>query len=340
MSDLISAMECWSGRTDSTTDYESFRWHQKVQPLDIDAAAPFGGKVGIAFVGFCSDQGISRNRGRTGAAAAPDYIRRQMAGLPCAFLPEVTLCDAGNIICRGVPLEEAQARLAKTVKKLLELNYFPIVLGGGHETAFGHYMGHHDFLLARGEEPELGIVNFDAHFDLRPYENGSSSGSMFLQIADLCKKEGSRFRYLPVGIQIHSNTQRLFKTACELGSRYILAKDIQKNGVADTLGRIDPFLGECDSVFMTVCADVFAASFAPGVSAAQSLGLDPEAVLPLIKHIVGSGKVCGFDICEVSPRFDHDNATANLAAVILFAVVNALCRREGLMTEFELLDNM
>ena len=53
-------------------------------------------------------------------------------------------------------------------------------------------------------------------------------------------------------------------------------------------------------------------------------------VLPLIKHVLRTRKVRGFDICEISPRFDQDNTTANLGAVIIFAVVNTLCRLNGL----------
>ena len=52
--------------------------------------------------------------------------------------------------------------------------------------------------------------------------------------------------------------------------------------------------------------------------------------LPLIKHVLRTRKVRGFDICEISPRFDQDNTTANLGAVIIFAVVNTLCRLNGL----------
>ena len=66
------------------------------------------------------------------------------------------------------------------------------------------------------------------------------------------------------------------------------------------------------------------------VSAPQSLGLDPEVVLPLLKHVLRTRKVRGFDICEISPRFDQDNTTANLGAVIIFAVINTLCRMNGL----------
>ena len=93
---------------------------------------------------------------------------------------------------------------------------------------------------------------------------------------------------------------------------------------------MDTFLYQCSSAYVTVCTDVFSSAFAPGVSATQSLGLDPEVVLPIIKHILRTRRVRGFDICEISPRFDQDNTTANLGAVIIFAVVNTLCKLNNL----------
>ena len=93
---------------------------------------------------------------------------------------------------------------------------------------------------------------------------------------------------------------------------------------------MDTFLYQCSPAYITVCTDVFSSAFAPGVSATQSLGLDPEVVLPIIKHILRTRRVRGFDICEISPRFDQDNTTANLGAVIIFAVVNTLCKLNNL----------
>ena len=116
----------------------------------------------------------------------------------------------------------------------------------------------------------------------------------------------------------------------ELGVDYVLAKDLQASNLESILERMDQFLYQCDDTYITVCSDVFSSAFAPGVSAPQSLGLDPEVVLPLIKHVLRTRKVRGFDICEISPRFDQDNTTANLGAVIIFAVVNTLCRLNGL----------
>ena len=361
-----SAMEYWKGRVDSDTDYDAFRWHQWVQPIDLsdESLEPFDGKLGFAFIGFCSEQGIKRNKGRVGSALAPDFIRGQMSNLPCAFSQEVKLFDAGNIICEGMSMENGQIGLGHAVEKILSLNLFPIVLGGGHETTFGHFLGeYHNLRKASGKtdpagasdlideggyansaaagagtgagalgeaKARFGIVNFDAHFDLRPYNNGSSSGSMFRQIADICHDDGEKYRYMPLGIQQHSNTVQLFKVAKALGVNYILAKDFQTMGYASILEKVDLFMGDCENAYMTICTDVFSSAFAPGVSATQSLGLDPEVVLPVIKHILRTRKVKGFDICEISPRFDQDNTTANLGAVIIFAVVSTLCKMDGL----------
>lgn len=322
---ILSAMENWKGRNDSDTDYEAFRWHQIVQKANLDNMEPFTGRMAFVFIGFCCEQGVERNKGRIGTAAAPDFIRRQMANMPCTFPQDVKLFDAGNIPCYDITLEEGQDLLKRTVHKAMDLNLFPIVLGGGHGTAFGHYMGIHDHIQNNKDDENIGIVNFDAHFDIRPYDNGNTSGTMFRQIADLCKKENKPFQYMPIGIQRHSNTVSLFKTADRLGADYIEAQDIQSGTYINIIERVDSFIYDLDNIYITICADVFSSAFAPGVSATQSLGLDPDVVLPILKHILRSRKTIAFDICEVSPRFDQDNTTANLAAVLVFSVIDTIC---------------
>lgn len=336
LDNYVSAMECWHGRVDSDSDYDTFRWHQWVEPLDLNECKKiYDGELGFAFIGFCSEQGVKRNKGREGTALAPDFIRRQMSNLPCTFCREVKLYDAGNIICDEITLETGQRLLAAAVEKIRGLGLFPIVLGGGHETTLGTFQGLLSDLKTNDETPDLGIINFDAHFDLRPYEKGGSSGTMFLQMADICRKENMDYHYLPLGIQRHSNTVKLFKTAKELGVDYVLAKDFNPGNVANVLEKVDTFLYPCKNTYITICTDVFSSAFAPGVSATQSFGLDPEVVMPVLKHILRTRKVRGFDICEISPRFDQDNTTANLGAVLIFAVVDTLCSLKGLQVETE-----
>jgi len=325
----------WSGRVDSDRDFEAFRWHQWVKGIDLneEGLSRYEGKLGIAFIGYCSDEGIRVNKGRTGAAKGPDSIRRELANLPCSFTRDVELFDAGNIFSENCTVEEGQELLSRAVEKLMGLNLFPVVLGGGHEIAFGHFSGILNHLSKYHEKPKIGIINFDAHFDIRPYSDGGSSGTAFRQIADLTRDNGQQYAYFCIGIQRHSNTISLFKTARELKVEYILAKDIMLSSDWSAFEGLDDFLSLQDHIYITICSDVFSSAYAPGVSAVQPLGLDPEMVLKLIKYIAKSKKVVSFDIAEVSPRFDQDNITASLASVLIFAMVNSLARIEGAFLE-------
>lgn len=340
LKNYVSAMEQWQGRVDSTDDYDAFRWHQWVKPIDLNENhAHFDGAQAFVFIGFCCDLGVQRNKGRAGAALAPDLVRRRMCNLPCTFTQEVQLFDAGNIVTNGIELEEAQALLAEAVNQILDMGMFPIVLGGGHETTFGHYMGqlqHIESELAEAGsdvKPDLGIVSFDAHFDMRPYDQGCSSGSMFRQIADLCEERQMPFGYMPLGIQRHSNTVNLFKVAEEKGVNYVLARMLQYGSSAEVYEHVDNFMYKHENVYITICTDVFSAAFAPGVSATQALGLDPEVVIPIIKHVIRTRKVRGFDVCEIAPRFDKDDTTASLGAVLIFAVVSTICAMKELSVD-------
>lgn len=316
----------WNGRIDSLDDFDAYRWHQWIERIDLidEKLTPYENKLGIGFIGFCSDEGIKINNGRVGAFDGPEAIRKNMANLPCCFSKDVKLFDAGNIINRNCTLQESQELLAILVEKILDLNLFPILLGGGHEIAFGHYNGVLNYLKKHTNKPKIGIINFDAHFDLRPYDKGSSSGTMFRQISDVCIQEKIDFSYFCIGIQEHSNTLSLFNTANELNTKYILAEDMKEKEEIDLLNKLRNFIAQQEYIYISICSDVLAAAYAPGVSAPQPLGITPQKLLKYLKYILRSKKVISFDIAEISPKLDIDNMTSNLAASIIYSLVDTL----------------
>jgi formiminoglutamase len=318
----------WSGRIDDREDIDSFRWHQLIEFIDLnktDMKPIPEGERGFCFLGYCCDCGVKENLGRVGSDKAPSIIRRELSNHPRSIDDHTQILDGGNIICPEDDLDQVSRELSTIVEKMLSLNLFPIILGGGHDLAYGHYRGIRKALDKKGKEPPLmGIISFDAHFDLRPYKSGPSSGSMFTQIADEYAHDNTELPLFYLGIQKTGNTLALFKRAEEIGAQYIFAKDIADSTLPDVVELLDGFLAKNDYVYLTICADVFSSAYAPGVSAPQPFGLHPETALKLIKHIVGSGKIISFDIAEVLPRFDEDNRTAKLAAIIIFAVINKL----------------
>lgn len=316
----------WNGRIDSHDDFTCFRWHQKIIKVDLKDKNldPFQGNLGFAFLGYPCEKGIIKNKGRTGAALGPDRIRERLSNLPWHFPQDVFIFDAGDISGRDSILEETQNSLSQAVERILSLNLFPILLGGGHDIAYGHYRGVFNHIKDRGRGEKIGIINFDAHFDLRSYSEGPSSGTMFKQIASHATNNGTNYSYLCLGILKQCNTAHLFNTADRLGVEYILAENMKSCDLLPSLQTIDNFIKRHDYIYITVCADVFSSAYAPGVSAPQPFGLAPEKVLIFLEHILQSQKVISFDIAEISPKLDVNGITSNLAANVIFSLVDTI----------------
>ena len=255
----------WAGRTDHETDWNQFRYHQII-----------GEEADCVLIGFECDEGVRRNNGRVGAAGAPNALRAALSNMAWRLPEGSHLADAGNVVCIGEQLEEAQQELGLVVKTHLDERRTPIILGGGHETFYGHYLGARGFL---GQEKKLGIINIDAHFDMRPYDVKPSSGTMFRQILENDANAG----YLVLGIQRYGNTESLFQKADELGCKYICEEELTDENMN---AAVDAFILEHDAIILTLCMDVLEASAAPGVSAPSPFGLEPKVVRSIIRKVV------------------------------------------------------
>jgi formiminoglutamase len=311
-------MNEWQGRTDGTSP-DVLRWHQVVKIAGDTLPVLASGQKGIAFLGFACDEGVRRNKGRTGAAAGPEALRKMCASFPVHFDHHV-LVDAGDIVCSNQDLEAAQEALSGKVQQLIAAGYLPVLFGGGHEIAYAHERGIRRSMQDGGQ---LGIINFDAHFDLRePEEAGATSGTGFWQMAQDRKAAGMPFHYLALGIQQNSNTRRLFNTADALGVEYLHASLFQPKYHDQLIGAIEAFIRRNDRIYLTTCLDVFAAPYTPGVSATAYNGLVPDALfLDCFRTVLRSGKLAGADIAELNPSLDIDNRTAKLAASLVFEIV-------------------
>ncbi|WP_437124761.1 formimidoylglutamase [Brevibacillus laterosporus] len=300
--------DLWTGRTDHTERRSSFRYHQIVELADLEKLQSFKDST-CAIIGFECEEGVRRNQGRLGAAKAPNAIRQALASLPWKLEEGKRIIDVGNIKCQNEKLEEAQEELGLAVSKIFSKSVTPIILGGGHETLYGHYLGVRKHI---GNDASLGIINIDAHFDLRSYENQPSSGTMFRQILENDKNS----QYFVLGIQRFGNTQELFDKADELGAQYIYEEDMTEERMDDIITALDEFIEKQDYVMLTLCTDVLNAAFAPGVSAPSPFGLTPMVVRALIRKVTAHGKALSFDICEVNPVLDENGRTVKLGAYL------------------------
>ena len=293
----------WQGRVDVEESGPSPRWHQHVRPFADDS------RGGVALVGFAVDEGVRRNGGRPGAAEGPLLLRKALAGLP--VLGEPAVWDAGDVACADGQLEAAQDALAQRVARAMAQGCVPLVLGGGHEVAWGTFQG---FMHARPQAQRVLVVNFDAHFDLRRAAQGNS-GTPFRQMQEWCMSHARPFDYRVVGISQFANTQALFDRADALGVRYVLDDALQSEaGLLQAQAALEHDMAQCDAVYLTIDLDVLPGGVAPGVSAPAPLGMPLALVERLVDAVLASRKLVAADIAEFNPAFDRDGLTAKVAA--------------------------
>jgi formiminoglutamase len=295
----------WSGRKSDQIEY----WHQAIQPVaNLKLREDSIKKIGI--LGYSGEEGVIRNQGRTGTIEGPSAIRK-MLGSVALHLPEnLPILDYGDVFTLDQDMESSHEVISKTTYDLLKTNHFPVLLGGGHDMAYAHGKGVLKHVKEKGEK--LGIINLDAHFDLRPPIKGKGhSGSPFYQLAE---ENPADFNYLALGIQRAANPKSLFEAAEKFKARYIVMEDFRLHNWEYIEEQIIWFIDSVNKIYLTIDLDGFSSAFAPGVSAPSPMGFNPQIAFKVFELIVKSKKLISLDVVELNPQFDQDNATARLAA--------------------------
>jgi formiminoglutamase len=265
-------------------------------------------------VGFPQDEGVRRNHGRPGAAEAPERIRHWLYRLTtCDFDGDLALhppIDAGNIRVVGT-LEESQQALGEVVAGLLAAGAIPVVLGGGHETAFGHFLGY------AHSNTRCGIINLDAHLDVRPYTDGGNSGTPFRQALEHPSK--ALAGYVCLGAQAGSvsraHVEYVEQQGGKIGWDWKVGQSLVSRFFWPELQRL---AGLGAKVYVSLDADVVSAAEVPGVSAPNPLGLSGIEVAQCVRLAGLSPEVASFDLVEINPRIDRDEQSCRWAARVIW----------------------
>jgi formiminoglutamase len=278
-------------------------------------------------LGFPCDEGVRRNGGRAGAAGAPRAIRHWLYRLTPrdlasgADLGALRPLDLGDVRA-GADLEQAQRHLGEVVGAVLSAGAVPVVLGGGHETAYGHYLGY----LAAGKAP--GVINLDAHLDVRPLREGRGhSGSPFRQMLEHPRAPLPGERYVCLGAQPFATARAHLAYLRDRGGEVVWRAEVEGRLGEHFLRRRERLAAGGCPVYVSLDADVVRAADVPGVSAPNPLGLGGAEVAECLRLAGASGGVASLDLAEVNPALDPGGLSARWAALALWHFLAGLALR-------------
>ena len=241
---------------------------------------------------------------RPGQRFGPTRIREVSIGLEeYSFyldreLGDVPFFDAGDIPLPFGNAEKSLTEIKTFVQKVLADGKIPVGLGGEHLVSLPVMEAVYE------KYPDLAIIHFDAHTDLRTDYEGEqySHATPIRKIAD---KIGPQNVY---SFGIRSGLKEELQWAKENGMHIALFE------VLEPLKQVLPSLAG-RPVYVTIDIDVLDPAHAPGTGTVDAGGITSKELLASIHEIAGSNvNVVGFDLVEVCPVYDHSEMTANAAA--------------------------
>jgi arginase len=291
----------------------------------------------LAIIGAALDLGA----GRRGVDMGPSAIR--YAGIDDRLASLSLSCaDWGNVetavaeaASEGDPearfldeIKEACARIAGVVASAKREELVPIVLGGDHSVAIGT-LGALASLYGPG-----GVVWFDAHGDLNTPETSPSGNVHGMPLAAALGLANEAFASaawpLPaldpehvalIGIRSLDEGER--ELVHELGIAVYTMSALDRRGVEPVVREALERVGGAPFVHVSLDVDVVDPEAAPGVGTPVRGGLSYREAHLAMELVAEWGEFGSFEIVEVNPILDRENATGRLAVELAASAFGA-----------------
>lgn len=255
----------------------------------------------------------------SGAASAPQHIRKALGAFTTYVIEDAIdlkgqqVIDFGDVGMHVTDLVECHRRIEASLTELYEQHpkLTPILLGGDHSISCPSIKA---FRKTKGR---VGVIQFDAHHDLRNLEDGGpSNGTPFRGLLESGALRGEDL--IQIGLRNFSNGQLYHQYAMDEQVQLWTMRDIHErkmeNIITESLHRLEK---KVDAIYVSVDMDVLDQAFAPGCPAIGPGGLDSTTLLKAIEQLAHHPLVHGMDIVEIDPSLDFRDMTSRVAAHVI-----------------------
>eukprot|EP00956_Cyclotella_meneghiniana_P010781 scaffold15087_cov74-Cyclotella_meneghiniana.AAC.3 len=266
--------------------------------------------VGVPFDGGCTY--------RPGTRFGPQGIRR----ISALYTPynyekgidlreQMTLCDIGDVFTIPANIEKSFDQISNAVAHIASH-------GGDHSIGFPTVRG-----LASVTSKNIGIIHVDRHADIQEKDlDERMHTTPYFHATNLPNVNPKNL--VQIGIGGWQVPRAAVPNMIERETNIYTMDDIEQHGI-DKISEmaLDRAWDGCDAVYMSYDIDSIEAAFVPGTGWPEPGGLLPREALKLVGNVAKEG-LCGMEVVEVSPPYDHADITSLMALRIIVDALGSM----------------
>ena len=251
---------------------------------------------------------------RPGARFGPAAMRHESFGLETYSpyqdrdLMDISVFDSGDLeLCFGSS-EMALSDIQKRAEEILKADKFPLLLGGEHLVTLAAVRA------VAAKYPDLHIIHFDAHADLRDdYLGARLSHACVLRRCHDLLGDGRIHQFC-----IRSGEREEFRFAAQHTDFHPLSFDGLEETVRELKEKNVP-------IYFTIDLDCLDPSVFPGTGTPEAGGVTFLELLEVIRT-VAQANVVGADVNELAPMLDASGVSTATACKVLRELLLAIAK--------------
>lgn len=249
----------------------------------------------------------------SGASQTPLAVREMLSAVTTYNIDHdidladvLTARDAGDARVHVTDLARCRANIREAVAAVREMapTSLPVIMGGDHSITAPSVEA-----FRASVSGAVGLVQFDAHMDLRNLEDGGpSNGTPIRQLVEAGTIDGQHIAQ--VGLHAFANARPYREFARAAGITQITAREVARTPIESVVHRALEIAGTgTEAVYVTVDMDVLDQAFAPGVSAMVPGGMTTWQLFDALLLLGQDPRVRAIDFVEVDAAQDPRRAT-------------------------------
>ncbi|MDK8180447.1 formimidoylglutamase [Paenibacillus sp. UMB4589-SE434] len=240
-------------------------------------------------------------------------------------LQHLPVRDLGDIRMHATDIGECHRRIEESMQSLytVQPHIVPIIVGGDHSITCPSVKA----FVERYSSKKVGIIHFDAHHDVRNFEDGGvTNGTPFRGILESGSVEGKHI--VQIGIRGFMNSKPYHDYVKSHGVHIYTSRDIRRLGIDAVLDQAVALAGDgTEAIYVSFDVDVIDQAYAPGCPAVGTGGMNPWDALDALYRLGAMPQVQGLDFVCIDPTVDVRNVTSRMAVQFMLSFLSGMARR-------------